>query len=62
MTSPDLKPGMRGGHQMVLDPVGEVLYLFGGWNGHEDLADLWAYNINTSAWSLICQDTSLVVC
>ncbi|XP_058797930.1 muskelin [Phymastichus coffea] len=60
MLSPDPKPGMRGGHQMVLDPAAEVLYLFGGWNGHEDLADLWAYNINSSTWSLICKDTSQI--
>ncbi|XP_014207147.1 muskelin [Copidosoma floridanum] len=57
---PDLKPGMRGGHQMVLDPSTEILYLFGGWNGNQDLADLWAYDINTSTWTLICSDTSAV--
>ena len=54
-------PGMRGGHQMVLDSVEEVLYLFGGWNGNQDLADLWAYNINASTWTLICNDTSAIV-
>ncbi|XP_043287689.1 muskelin isoform X2 [Venturia canescens] len=53
----DPKPGMRGGHQMVLDPAAEVLYLFGGWDGNQDLADLWAYNISTEKWTLICKDT-----
>lgn len=46
---------------MVLDPDAELLYLFGGWNGNQDLADLWTYNINDSTWSLICEDTSTVV-
>lgn len=52
---------MRGGHQMVLDSAAEVLYLFGGWNGNEDLADLWIYDINSSTWSLLCNDASAVV-
>ena len=56
-----LKPGMRGGHQMVLDPLGETLYLFGGWDGNSDLADLWAYKIPTEEWSLICKNTEDVV-
>ncbi|XP_001607967.2 muskelin [Nasonia vitripennis] len=60
ISTPDPKPGMRGGHQMVLDSQSEVLYLFGGWNGNQDLADLWLYDINTSKWSLICQDTAAV--
>ena len=58
----DAKPGMRGGHQMIVDPIAEILYLFGGWNGNQDLADFWAYNINTSTWSLICSDTTAIVC
>lgn len=57
----DPKPGMRGGHQMVLDPTAEILYLFGGWDGNQDLADLWAYNISTEKWSLICKDTEAAV-
>ncbi|KAL7306121.1 hypothetical protein TKK_0001570 [Trichogramma kaykai] len=56
----DPKPGMRGGHQMVLDPLTETLYLFGGWNGNQDLSDLWTYNIATRAWTLLCPDTSAV--
>lgn len=54
------KPGMRGGHQMVLDPSAELLYLFGGWDGNQDLSDLWSYNIATNKWTLICKDTETV--
>ncbi|XP_046436398.1 muskelin isoform X1 [Neodiprion lecontei] len=58
--SKDPKPGMRGGHQMVLDPSAEMLYLFGGWDGNQDLADLWTYNVSTDKWHLICKDTEAV--
>ncbi|XP_053982372.1 muskelin [Hylaeus anthracinus] len=54
------KPGMRGGHQMVLDPSAELVYLFGGWDGNQDLSDLWAYNIATNKWTIICKDTETV--
>lgn len=29
----DDAPGMRGGHQMVIDPVRGLIYLLGGWDG-----------------------------
>ncbi|XP_034941544.1 muskelin [Chelonus insularis] len=57
VTCEDPKPGMRGGHQMVLDASAETLYLFGGWNGNQDLSDLWSYNISTGKWTLICKDS-----
>lgn len=38
-------PGTRGGHQMVIDPYSENIYLFGGWDGSRDLSDLWVYNV-----------------
>ncbi|XP_014471613.1 PREDICTED: muskelin [Dinoponera quadriceps] len=60
LTSSDPKPGMRGGHQMVLDPTAEVLYLFGGWDGNQDLSDLWSYDIAVGKWTLICKDTEAV--
>ncbi|XP_033315653.1 muskelin isoform X1 [Bombus bifarius] len=56
----DGKPGMRGGHQMVLDPIAELLYLFGGWDGNQDLSDLWVYNIASNRWTIICKDTEAV--
>lgn len=59
--SNDPKPGMRGGHQMVIDSTAETLYLFGGWDGNTDLADLWAYDIRTEKWRFICKDTGEVV-
>lgn len=46
---------------MVLDPSAELLYLFGGWDGNQDLSDLWSYNIATNKWTLICKDTETVV-
>lgn len=61
LSTNDPKPGMRGGHQMVLDPTAEMLYLFGGWDGNQDLSDLWVYNIPTNKWTLICKDTESVV-
>jgi len=61
LSSNELKPGMRGGHQMVLDPTVEVLYLFGGWDGNQDLSDLWSYDIEAGNWTLICKDTESMV-
>ncbi|KAF3425856.1 hypothetical protein E2986_01738 [Frieseomelitta varia] len=60
LSSNDSKPGMRGGHQMVLDPTAELLYLFGGWDGNQDLSDLWVYNINFNKWTIICKNTEAV--
>ncbi|XP_011301120.1 muskelin [Fopius arisanus] len=60
MSCEEPRPGMRGGHQMVLDSSAETLYLFGGWDGTQDLADLWQYDIKTEKWSLICKDTEAV--
>lgn len=61
LSSNDGKPGMRGGHQMVLDPTAELLYLFGGWDGNQDLSDLWVYNIISNKWTIICKNTETVV-
>jgi len=36
---------MRGGHQMCIDTVRRRIYLYGGWDGFNDLADLWAYDL-----------------
>ncbi|GLV40092.1 muskelin [Carabus blaptoides fortunei] len=53
-----LRPGMRGGHQMCIDAYTSTIYLFGGWDGNKDLNDLWSYNINTMKWSLLCLDSA----
>jgi hypothetical protein len=52
------KPGMRGGHQMCMDPTKEVLYLFGGWDGTNDLNDLWQFSVKTMQWRCLSVDVS----
>ncbi|OIR59143.1 MAG: muskelin [Amphiamblys sp. WSBS2006] len=51
------EPAGRGGHQMVLDAEKKELILFGGWDGNEDLCDLWKYSLATKAWTLMQMDT-----
>lgn len=53
-----VQPGMRGGHQMCIDPYTSTIYLFGGWDGNKDLNDLWSYDINTQIWTEICPDSA----
>ncbi|XP_063700226.1 muskelin [Culicoides brevitarsis] len=53
-------PGKRGGHQLVLDPKNQLMYLYGGWNGSEDLSDLWVFDIKTNQWELIHENSELV--
>ncbi|KAI8141192.1 Muskelin N-terminus-domain-containing protein [Fennellomyces sp. T-0311] len=50
-------PCGRGGHQMCIDVEEEKIYLFGGWNGFCDLADLWCYHIRENRWQLLSADT-----
>jgi len=51
-------PPARGGHQLVMDSSGGgIIYLFGGWDGRQDLADFWAYDIPTNKWTLISGNT-----
>lgn len=57
-TKAECRPGMRGGHQMCLDPNSETVFLFGGWDGHRDLSDMWAYHIPSQKWRLVSADTS----
>lgn len=49
------RPGMRGGHQLIIDSANSVMYLYGGWDGFEDLSDLWSYSIKRNSWTLIHQ-------
>lgn len=44
---------MRGGHQLIIDSANGTMYLYGGWDGFEDLSDLWAFDIKRNVWSLI---------
>ena len=52
------RPGMRGGHQMCMDTDQSVLYLLGGWDGIQDLADFWAFHGNDGKWECISLDTA----
>ncbi|CAG2121490.1 unnamed protein product, partial [Medioppia subpectinata] len=52
-----VRPGMRGGHQMCIDSLSQLIYLFGGWDGTQDLADLWSYDIAGHEWTRISKDT-----
>lgn len=33
------------------------MYLFGGWDGTQDLADFWAYSVKENQWACISRDT-----
>ena len=47
-------PISRGGHSMVLDPSGEVVWLFGGTRPGADLDDLWHLDLSTDTWTEVC--------
>lgn len=51
------QPGMRGGHQMCIDTERQIIYLMGGWDGNDDLADFWMFDINQKSWRMISRDT-----
>lgn len=34
----------------MLDSARGIMYLFGGWDGQQDLDDFWAYSIPTGRW------------
>lgn len=59
-------PDMRGGHQVCLDPDGGHLYLSGGWDGSNELQDLWQFTIKSQQWTCLAlntsQDVSLPLC
>ncbi|KAI9475469.1 MAG: Muskelin N-terminus-domain-containing protein [Benjaminiella poitrasii] len=52
-------PCARGGHQICLDPERQKIYVLGGWDGKQELADFWCYSIKGNRWRLISSDTSL---
>ncbi|KAF8658335.1 hypothetical protein AX16_002101 [Volvariella volvacea WC 439] len=53
-------PSPRGGHAMCLDPINEIIYLFGGWDGQKNLDDFWAYDVKANRWKLLCHSTSAI--
>uniref|UniRef100_A0A1A9ZKV8 LisH domain-containing protein n=1 Tax=Glossina pallidipes TaxID=7398 RepID=A0A1A9ZKV8_GLOPL len=48
------QPGNRGGHQLVVDAEKRLIYLYGGWDGFQDLSDLWVFEITTNCWTQLC--------
>ncbi|XP_001361411.1 muskelin isoform X1 [Drosophila pseudoobscura] len=54
-TESEVKPGTRGGHQLVVDAKKRLIYLYGGWDGYQDLSDLWVYKIEEDEWTLLCE-------
>jgi hypothetical protein len=44
-------PSPRGGHACSFDAARGTLYLFGGWDGNQDLGDFWAYSIPAARWT-----------
>ncbi|OBZ91936.1 Muskelin [Choanephora cucurbitarum] len=52
-------PSPRDGHQTCLDSDKERIYLFGGYDGKQELADFWCYYIRDNRWKLISSDTTL---
>ncbi|EDW09382.1 uncharacterized protein Dmoj_GI19068 [Drosophila mojavensis] len=58
-TQSEIKPGNRGGHQLVVDAKKRLIYLYGGWDGYQDLSDLWVYSIELDEWTLLCERSEL---
>ncbi|EDW85574.2 uncharacterized protein Dwil_GK23081 [Drosophila willistoni] len=52
------KPGNRGGHQLLVDSKNRFIYLYGGWDGYQDLSDLWLYDLDE--WTLLCERSELL--
>jgi len=50
-------PSPRGGHAMCLDPEGELIYLYGGWDGRKSLDDFWVYSIREDKWKILSHST-----
>lgn len=48
-----LRPGNRGGHQIVVDSKSKLFYMYGGWDGYQDLTDMWIFNMQSKEWSVV---------
>ncbi|XP_052862317.1 muskelin isoform X4 [Anopheles cruzii] len=53
------RPGRRGGHQLIIDPQTSTIYLYGGWDGNEDLSDLWSYDVRSNRWTMIHESSQI---
>ncbi|KAJ1894504.1 hypothetical protein LPJ66_005152 [Kickxella alabastrina] len=50
-------PPPRGGHQMCVDEESRYAYLYGGWDGANNLGDLWMLKMDTGRWTCISENT-----
>ncbi|KAJ1960007.1 hypothetical protein GGI12_004036 [Dipsacomyces acuminosporus] len=50
-------PPARGGHQMCVDEDKREAYLYGGWDGANNLGDLWVLKMETGMWRCISSNT-----
>ncbi|THH12462.1 hypothetical protein EW146_g7673 [Bondarzewia mesenterica] len=51
-------PCRRGGHAMCMDDVNGMVYIFGGWDGHNCLDDFWVYVIDEDRWQALSRSAS----
>ena len=42
---------------MCIDTESQIIYLMGGWDGNDDLADFWMFDIKNKIWRMISRDT-----
>ncbi|TFY55491.1 hypothetical protein EVJ58_g8218 [Rhodofomes roseus] len=51
-------PRRRGGHAMCMDEQNGLIYLLGGWDGLQNLDDLWVYDVRKDTWRMLSMATS----
>ncbi|KAH9920145.1 Muskelin N-terminus-domain-containing protein [Fomitopsis serialis] len=51
-------PRRRGGHAMCMDEQNGLIYLLGGWDGQQNLDDLWVYDVRKDTWRMLSMATS----
>ncbi|KAG5643379.1 hypothetical protein DXG03_000993 [Asterophora parasitica] len=51
-------PSPRGGHAMCINPINDLIYLFGGWDGQKSLDDFWVYSVKEDKWRVLSHSTS----
>eukprot|EP00912_Choanoflagellata_sp_UC4_P001633 UC4_evm6s1043 len=49
-------PGTRSAQSMYFDTTARKIYLFGGWNGTNNLCDFWMFDLTDSRWTRISSD------
>jgi hypothetical protein len=43
---------------MCMDPVNEMIYIFGGWDGEKSLDDFWVYSVKEDKWRVLSHSTT----